>query len=82
MAFFSGRYRVVCLPCGKGGFAVGFIHNAERSLVRRLIISSQEMAHLETKQTTLEKLALALNLSEILLIVENQVVILLWNGVY
>jgi len=40
------------------------------------------MAHLETKQTTLEKLALALNLSEILLIVENQVVILLWNDVY
>ena len=48
----------------------------------RLLIFSQEMAHLETKQTTLENLALALNLSEILLIVENQVVLLLSNDVY
>ena len=82
MASFGGFDRIVCLQCGKGGFAIGFIHNAERSLVRRLIISSQEMAHLETKQTTLENLALALNLSEILLIVENQVVLLLSNDVH
>ena len=82
MASFGGFDRIVCLQCGKGGFAVGFIHNAERSLVRRLIISSQEMAHLETKQTTLENLAVALILSEILLIVENQVVLLLSNDVY
>ena len=82
MASFGGLDRIVCLQCGKGGFAIGFIHNAERCLVRRLIISSQEMAHLETKQTTLENLALALNLSEILLIVENQVVFLLSNDVY